>query len=257
MKVSIDPAFIRRINELQKTHERSIKPIEAQIRRFAEQFEQQVQPQMEVLQRAAKSLANLLPTNVPTANLTEAIQLASEDGVGYLWALPRDLVEQLLETDDTSARRLAISGHQLSIAEHCKEELAKRRGPLVELAAETVVLFEEGRLAAAQSLAANLIDSWFSEEYSESDAKNKRSMIASSTEPPDDDELVRIVVANGVCAPLAIAWESWEREDPEILDFSRHQTAHHISNKNTVDDWKCLQALTIASSMACHKSRMM
>ena len=253
-KIQVPPETLKLIEQVSKIQvpPETLKLIEQAQEDFWRALGDFAKSHLEPIQRTLAQFRHMIPPNVDLVDYAGAADLARQEGFGVAWALPKGLVAELLSITERSDRSEKLRTAEGEIVCHCGEALSSRSGALVRVAAEVVDLYQEGRLVAAQSVASNVIDEWLGVEAAEADKRKAALVEGAKNEPFDEEQYFRLAVRNLVLAGVTRSWTGWNPNSEPLTEFSRHQTAHHISHPDSVNEWKALQALTIATSVACH-----
>lgn len=199
---------------------------------FLEQQSLQWAPLFEELR---KSIQAWLPPNwngikLPSVELIETILV--DEGIPLAWVPSPELLQAILDAPGGAARRRIIGSRWRRVVSDCEASLAEVTDKDLQLhrvfASDIVGALRDGHEAAAQALAANLLDSIIRHNV---DLRLKRAVSAAGknrTRIDLDDYQLR---AAFTLAPIWRAYEEfWEHKgDPIPRMFGRHPSAHAVS----------------------------
>lgn len=206
------------------------------------------------LAAAAAETVNSIPPNLREAGLTKIgplAELSRNTGVAVAWVLPADTLEQVLVAPDPLA---VVTGHRDLIIEQCYELLGSKgdEDAATNVALTIVEAIDAGCWPAAQSHAANLIDSLLLSHYA-----NTKVAVDEANLPLSPDDQLRVFMRRVSLVPLVPAYRPWYRGDPPLDGFSRHATAHAVEQPWAITPTNALVAACLAVSLTLehHSSR--
>jgi hypothetical protein len=225
----------------------ALQPVNAALEDFAKSFadsitgplntflEQHRSDWQSLFEGVRKAVETWLPPNwqgvhLPSDHLIETILL--DEGIPLAWVPSAELLTALLGAPDGAARRRIIGRRWRRLVSDCEAALAEMtsndlHGHCV-FASDIVRALREGHEAAAQALAANLLDSIIRHNV---DLTLKQVVSATGrnrTRMDLDDYQLKAALA---LAPIWRAYEEfWEHKgDPVPRVFGRHPSAHAVS----------------------------
>lgn len=161
--------------------------------------------------------------------LTSLLRLASA-GIPVSWVPRAGILTELLGTDE-DAWFTVLRGHKYEILADCRSAIAEVTGepygPLAVYLDEALAVFEDGRDAAAQALAANIVDTVLREAVVE---PVKRGYYQRVKDEIEDAPLALLpwAVTHWPVLPALTTFSGGEESPPET--FNRHATAHAVGN---------------------------
>lgn len=199
---------------------------------FLEQHRQQWD---ELFAGMRKLVERLLPPNwkgvkIPDVKLLEAILL--DEGIPLAWVPSQELLTAILDAPDGTARRRIIGNRWRRVVSDCEASLAEVSSQDLQrhcvFASDIVRALRDGHQAAAQALAANLLDSIIRQNV---DLTLKQTVTATGNKRIRIDLDDYQMKASFTMAPIWRAYEEyWENKgDPIPHVFGRHPSAHAIS----------------------------
>lgn len=217
------------LEEFAKSFSDSIK---ASLNTFLEQYRSNLQSLFDGVRKAVEAWLppNWQGVHPPSGHLIETILL--DEGIPLAWVPSAELLTALLGAPDGAARRRIIGRRWRRLVSDCEAALTEvtsndLHGHCV-FASDIVRALREGHEAAAQALAANLLDSiirhnvdlTLKQVVSVTGRKRKRMDL--------DDYQIKAALA---LAPIWRAYEEfWEHKgDPIPRVFGRHPSAHAVS----------------------------
>jgi hypothetical protein len=198
-------------------------------------WEQHRQQWDELFAGIPKLFGRLLPPNweevkIPSVELLETILL--DEGIPLAWVPSQELLIAILDAPDGAARRRIIGSRWRRMVSDCEASLAEVSSEDLQrhcvFASDIVRALRDGHQAAAQALAANLLDSIIRQNV---DLTLKKTVTATGNKRIRIDlDDYRIKTAFTM-APIWRAYEEyWEHKgDPIPRMFGRHPSAHAVS----------------------------
>jgi hypothetical protein len=175
--------------------------------------------------------------------------LAMEDGIPVAWVPRAALVGKLLATAPGDDRFSLMGEHADEILDDCIAILDERevRTRFAGRCREAIAAHRAGHLAAAQSHAANIIDSLVMETFEHPPRPTATRL---GSEPWLDTTLGQMS-ANLALRPVVHAFVSWWADDGEPVParFSRHVTAHAASEPTAFTAVTALVAVMLGTSL--------
>lgn len=219
--------------------------------------EQLAAQQSEIIKRLAPAFEAMrsafLPPNlrrIEHLDLEAINEVVSDDGIA-LYGVPRlSIAKAIIAAPDTAARRQILENNSAdisadcrSIAEHYESDAVRELQPF---ALEALDAFDAGHLAAAQALAANVIDSALNMRFGD-DRRRFSPNGSTKTKAAYDEFTVREFIAFG---PV---WETYQqyrvnKGDPIPTTFSRNATAHNVC-QGQYTPVNAIQGLMIACAL--------
>jgi hypothetical protein len=199
---------------------------------FLERQHRQWAPFFESLRKAIKSWLppNWQDVNLPSSHLIETILL--DEGIPLAWVPSPEVLTAILEAPDAAVRRRIIGRRWRRIVSDCEACLAEVTNtdlkPHCVFATDIARALREGHAAAAQALAANLLDSIIRHNV---DLQLKQTVTATGKKRVRIDIDDYQLKAGFAMAPIWRAYEEfWEKNgDPVPRFFGRHPSAHAVS----------------------------
>jgi hypothetical protein len=184
---------------------------------------------------AHKLFEGLLPPNwkgmmIPSVELLETILL--DEGIPLAWVPSQEILSAMLDAPDGVARRRIIGSRWRRVVSDCEASLAEVSSqdlqPYCVFASNIVRALRDGHQAAAQALAANLLDSIIRQNV---DLTLKKTVTATGNKRIRIDLDDYQMKASFTMAPIWRAYEEyWESKgDPIQRVFGRHPSAHAVS----------------------------
>ena len=173
--------------------------------------------------------------------ISSLADLAARTGIAVAWAIPVEVLEQLLDCDDPAS---VLLGYQDEIVDHCETLLARYDSPSIIVASDVVAALSSGHWSAAQSLASNLIDSILVAEH-----PNRKALLTEVERPTTEDEKLRDYMAKVALLPVIRAFRPWYPGDPPLSGFSRHASAHAVYADGVATESNALVATCLAVSL--------
>jgi hypothetical protein len=184
-------------------------------------------------------------TDIDIDDLDKVGDVAELDGIPLGWVPSIELVRELIELPDTEARFTLLHARRAEICEHCVDIAESRAVLWMPECAEAALVLRNGHPAAAQSLAANVIDTILR-------AVAAQGVKLRPRKPLDPDSPIIVEGERVVIKPLISAMREWRPKSgvPIPVRFSRHVTAHGMGYPGSTDETKALIAVMLATSMA-------
>lgn len=219
--------------------------------------EQLVAQQAEIVKRLAPAFEAMrsafLPPNlrrIAPLDLDAINEIVSDDGIA-LYGVPRlSIAKAIITAPDTAARRQILDDSRAEITADCRSIAENYESDAVlelqPFALEALDAFDAGHTAAAQALAANLIESALNTRFGKNRYRytpNKKT----TTKEAYDEFTVREFIAFG---PV---WETYQQYhvrngDPIPETFSRNATAHTVCHAQYTRA-NAVQSLMIACAL--------
>lgn len=186
----------------------------------------------------------------------ERLQVALMGGVP-LAVVPRaSTVEAVLRKASPGAQRQVLWSRRVSVLTDCRVVLDRTEpqpAALVSLLLEAVAAAEDGHWAAAQALAANVIDSALSHRghrVIHTDVQQLRKDAQRKTPPPRDELVGQWVTRlQWVALMLVPAYASFQNEETAAARrFNRHAAAHHGARAGVYSKVNGLCAVMLATA---------
>lgn len=160
----------------------------------------------------------------------ELVRLQVDHGLAVAWVLPAATIRRLVVATSPAARRDIIRQNAVGITRACHAELAmvKRRelASFVGFATKALSAYEAGHRDAAQSLAANLLDTMLGFAF----GAEKRDLTRQDQDvDPLELTMVAVMVIPGIWRAHRQYWPSRGEKIPR--EFSRHASAHGVSSR--------------------------
>ena len=183
----------------------------------------------------AESLRNALPPNwrdLGNSREVEVLAIMAETGWCLVWCPRRELIERLLEAPDLEARTIVLLGAQELVVEDMRACLAEITSEDVAghrtAAQQAIDAFEAGHVEAAQALAAAAISALINGTLGLTFHRAEESLQGDPMEAS-----IKAFRKRAVFNMVSISLQRYyaDRGDPVPASFSRHATAHSISNE--------------------------
>jgi hypothetical protein len=198
-------------------------------------WEQHRQQWDELFAGVRKLDGRLLPPNwqgvkIPSVELLETILL--DEGIPLAWVPSQELLIAILDAPDGAARRRIIGSRWRRVVSDCEASQAEVSSgdlqPHCVFASDAVRALRDGHQAAAQALAANLLDSIIRQNV---DLTLNKTVTATGKKRARIDLDDYQIETSFTMAPIWRAYEEyWESKgDPIPRAFGRHPSAHAVS----------------------------
>jgi hypothetical protein len=176
----------------------------------------------------------------------EAAKIAEEEGIPLAWVPRLETVRDLLALGDAEARFAHLEGAASDVLEYCKSVANHNQLMWMSECTEAANALQAGYPAAAQSLAANVIDTIVRTVGGHS------TIISRAKKPIDDDDPFLAFAELIVIKPILRSMVSWypNMGQPIPDHFSRHTTAHAMGHPGVSSRLKALIAVMFATSLA-------
>jgi hypothetical protein len=181
-------------------------------------------------------------------------EIALNDGIPIAW-VPRDeILTKLLDVEIAEDRHELLVLHGDDILNECDAVLENRSGNWANAAREAIDSAQCGNLGAAQSHAANLIDSVLLAEFADAEHRRNTRQPRASAESLALRALSLEDTLNQLSRHLAVrpmpsAFTQWHPGDPPPTAFNRHATAHCVGHPDVFCEAFCLIAVMLATSL--------
>ena len=171
--------------------------------------------------------------------------VAELDGIPLGWVPQLELVKELISLPDAGKRFALLDARREEICDHCMSIADGREVLWMPECAEAADTLRTGHPAAAQALAATVVDTVLR-------SVGAHGVLAQAAEPLDEDSPIVKEGEKIVIKPLLIAWTEWWPKSgaPIPARFSRHVTVHGMGYPGSTDKTKALIAVMLATSMA-------
>lgn len=189
-----------------------------------------------------------IPSNLRSGPLTRIEplgELSRQSGVAVVWVIPPAHIDALLAAPDPIA---FVSAHREPILEHCDDLLDRHPADPSTAAAEVLEALQAGCWPAAQSHAANVIDSLILPEY-----PRRADVVVEASRSLTGEEELRAYMRQFALLPMIRAYRPWHPGDPQLEGFSRHATAHAVHQPWAVTPDNALIAAILAVSLAIER----
>ena len=209
-------------------------------------------------------IGNVYPTNILAATKKVEFKLIIEveydDGIALFDVLRPSLVRRLMNADTTAKRRSILSHGYMQILGDCRSSIDKAANNTfykkskaeiwyTHLLSEAIAVLAEGRLAAGQSLLADVLSSLLAEQldFSYRDYMNFRD----GSKKSDPQKLIKEQNIRTILAflPVYSAWQHFNGNSDSVpIEFSRHAIAHRptrrqFSKTNAAQGLLCVTSL--------------
>jgi len=182
---------------------------------------------------------------------------ALDDGIPVAWVVPPDLLKELVEAPPGADRRVLLLDRRDQLLAGCADVLKRRPGRWSGPALEAVEAAAAGHGAAAQSHAANILDSVVLVEYADElnpDNNRKareRAKLMSEADLDEREKLLLGFACELTSLPFKHALAQWFPGNDPPNTFNRHATAHCVGESKVYSETHCLIAVMLATSLAC------
>lgn len=208
---------------------------------------------------AVASISEKVPENISPlkpARVDRMREIAFTEGIAFAWVPRADLVQLLLEAPSAEARRVLLEEKAPVALEDCDVLLRPLRDGWALECRESIGAYRAGFWRAAQSHAANIIDTVGLAVLTPPNPGSKpdrearaegvhRGAVAIEGETKLFDGIARLTLA-----PLAIVWEHYDRLSSDaVSNFSRHATAHSLGRLGVLSRVNSLIAVMVATSL--------
>ncbi|WP_410646532.1 hypothetical protein [Amycolatopsis sp. cmx-4-54] len=176
-----------------------------------------------------------------------AVRITATAGMPVTW-IPRTSILRELLTADAADQLTVLDTHAAAIVDDCEAAVSQTRsGTFATLATyteEAILTYQAGHTAAAQALAASLIDTLLRTTFYKPTSKNFQygKVRAAITEQPS---LLPQVIA---CLPVANALETFHGHMQVPATFNRHASAHAVGTEQYTPA-NALVSLMLATSL--------
>lgn len=191
-----------------------------------------------------------IPPNLRSGGLTRIgplAELSRETGLAVAWVIPAELIDTVLDSAEPIS---SIATHRDWIIEHCDELLSRHPSDATVAASHILDALRADCWPAAQSHAANLIDSLILPSY-----PKRSDIVIEANRPLTEDEELRAYMRQFALLPMVRAYRPWHAGDAPLDGFSRHATAHAVHQTWAVTPDNALVAATVAVSLALEQRR--
>ena len=197
-------------------------------------------------------------------DLESVARLSLDEGIPVAWIPRSEILTQLLEAPDASARIQVLDANSGAILDDCDSALKECRSLLAEFpgdtdecteltvdCAEAIRAFAQGLYGPAQSHAANVVDSIVRllsrVIYCNRDVLGKHAEVELDTLPswmPTFGHYLSV-------RPLRLAYVSWYpgSDEPPPNHFARHPTVHALGYQGVKNQHNALIAVMLATSL--------
>lgn len=186
---------------------------------------------------------------VDLADMEAVAAMAMEDGIPVAWVPRGLLVEKLVATPPGNARFTLLVDHADEVLNDC-EQILDRRGGKTQFAhqcREAIAVYRAGHRAAAQSHAANVVDSLVIDAFGRPGRATAKTLAA----VPLPDTTLGQMSLNLALRPLVHAFVSWHVDQGASPPgkFSRHATAHAAGTQGVFSPAASLVSVMLATSL--------
>lgn len=192
-----------------------------------------------------------LPKNIPSSGkyLMDVAELTARKGLPLAWIPRTEIIDKLIEAKGSEEDlRFVLHSHATEITDDCWDALNGTSNELTNQCRLAINTFRGEFETAAQSHAANIIDSIVIGLYGK---KEGRTIAKNEAQKDYNDLPLRYISDNLTLRPLISALESWY-PDPgtPIPDrFNRHATAHAVGRQGIFSRDNALVAIMLATSL--------
>lgn len=178
------------------------------------------------------------------------------DGIPTSWVPRPDILDALIGTSCASERYEVLIRHRDEILDDCSQVLESHAGAWANAALQAIRAVRSGHEGAAQSHAANLIDSVildvFADPTSRHNTRAPRKTAKTEASKVVDLNLSLQAVAKLLSLrPVLAAYEDWYPGDRPPMGFNRHATAHCVGDPGVFNETFCIVAIMLATSLTC------
>lgn len=213
----------------------------------------------------------------PLPSYPEAVTLALEEGIPVAWVPDHDTFHMLMTVRETGPARRAVlrrilEDRSATVLDHCQDRLDELGNDpairddqkrMIDIAAQAVRALRAGLPAPAQSAAANLADQLLRRLFVPIHGNYQYRKTSARVESLSELVVTRIsmtflMVLRELATVMPVAkslTEWWPDRGQELPDtFSRHATAHAISEPDQVNPVNALIAIMLAVSLLCQEA---
>jgi hypothetical protein len=170
-----------------------------------------------------------------------------DEGIPLAWLPRTEIVEVLLTLHSCEARERLLVDSSDEILDDCLAALESTEGEYADRCREAIATYRDGHPEAAQSHAANIVDSLVLDVCPRRGRDRFKAHARIDVEPLTLDQMR----TNLAVRPLVRAFVTWSagsgRRPPE--QFSRHATAHAAGEPGVFSPLNGLLAIMLASSL--------
>ena len=189
-------------------------------------------------------------------DIDKAAAIAQSEGIPVAWVPRLSTIKELISLPDESSRFAHLETTASDVIDDCRELAGGSQHRWIKESTEAAEAFSDGHWSAAQSHAANVIDTIVLElgrkaGYPRKQLGRARGDAKKRAAKPIDEDAAMTGVAEALAMmPLLPALEEWFPGDPLLSHFSRHATAHGAGEPGVSSRPSALVSVLLATSLA-------
>lgn len=189
-------------------------------------------------------------------DMDKAAAIAQGEGIPVAWVPRLSTIKELISLPDESSRFAHLETTASDVIDDCRDLARGSQHRWIKESMEAAEAFSDGHWSAAQSHAANVIDTIVLElacrsGHSRKQLRKARSDAKERAAKPIDEDAAMTGVAEALAMmPLLPALKEWWPGDPLPSHFSRHATAHAAGEPGVSSRPNALVSVLLATSLA-------